>query len=216
MLLKHKGFQKSQKGIVILLMLIVFASCSSTRGIMNNEKESQNFTKKQTLKIESKSNTTPMRVFKIDSAKDLKLLTSISKDVKVNAKDTVLKYFTERLYSTVMDSASLGVGIAAPQVGILKQIIWVQRFDKPGEPFELYINPKIIQYSKKKQTYREGCLSVPDRMDVLETRSYAILIEYDTIDNMHHLEMVEDFTAVIFQHEIDHLKGIIYIDRIRE
>ena len=83
--------------------------------------------------------------------------------------------------------------------------------DKAGSPFEFYLNPRIIQYSKKKQEYREGCLSVPNRMDTLNSRSYAILIEYDKMDKTHHVEMVEDFTAVIFQHEIDHLNGVLYL-----
>jgi peptide deformylase len=111
---------------------------------------------------------------------------------------------------------SLGVGIAAPQVGILKDIIWVQRFDKEDLPFEVYLNPKIIQYSKKTQTRKEGCLSIPNRSETLNSRAYAILISYDTIENTQVVEMVEDFTAVIFQHEIDHLNGILYLDHLQE
>jgi len=70
----------------------------------------------------------------------------------------------------------MGVGIAAPQVGILKQIIWVQRFDKEGFPFEVYLNPKIINYSAEKQDCKEGCLSIPDRSDTTKTRSESITI----------------------------------------
>jgi len=108
----------------------------------------------------------------------------------------------------------MGVGIAAPQVGILKDMIWVQRFDKEGFPFEVYINPVIRQYSTKKQDCREGCLSIPDRSDTTKTRAYAILLEYDRLSGDHITEMVEDFTAVIFQHEIDHLHGVLYLDHL--
>ena len=118
------------------------------------------------------------------------------------------------MYTTVHDSLTKGVGIAAPQVGILKNIIWVQRFDKPGNPYEVYLNPKIIQYTKKKLNWVEGCLSILGRRDTTTTRSYAILIDYLKPDKFHKIEMIEGFPA-IFQHEIDHLNGIIYLDRLK-
>jgi peptide deformylase len=157
-----------------------------------------------------------MRVFKITNTSDSILLRTKSKDVKVDPSDPVLRTFVNRLYKTVTDSMSLGAGIAAPQVGILKNIIWVQRFDKENFPFELFLNPKIIQDSELKQDCLEGCLSIPDRRDTTKTRSYAVLVEYDKLDNTHHVEMVEDFTAVIFQHEIDHLNGILYLDHLQK
>ncbi len=110
----------------------------------------------------------------------------------------------------------MGVGIAAPQVGILKNIIWVQRFDKSGMPFEVYLNPVIANYSDEKQVELEGCLSIPNRMDTLYTRAKSINIEYDKMDGTHHKETVEGFTAVIFQHEIDHLRGILYTDHLQQ
>jgi peptide deformylase len=118
------------------------------------------------------------------------------------------------MYATVNDRITKGVGIAAPQVGILKNIIWVQRYDKPNAPFEVYLNPKIIQYTIKKINWLEGCLSIPGRRDTTTTRSYAILLDYLRPDKSHKIEMIEGFTAVIFQHEIDHLNGIIYLDRL--
>lgn len=111
---------------------------------------------------------------------------------------------------------SMGVGIAAPQVGILKNIIWVQRFDKENLPFEVYLNPVIKNYSERKQTFREGCLSIPDRTDILDSRAFSILIEYDTMEAEHKIETVEGFTSVIFQHEIDHLNGILYLDHLEK
>jgi len=59
-------------------------------------------------------------------------------------------------------------------------------------------------------------LSIPNRSETLNSRAYAILISYDTIENTQVVEMVEDFTAVIFQHEIDHLNGILYLDHLQE
>jgi peptide deformylase len=158
--------------------------------------------------------STPMRVLKINAKVDSVILIKKSEDVFINPDDIVLQTFLKRLLNTVKDSLSLGVGIAAPQVGILKNIIWVQRFDKESKPFEVYLNPKIIQYSKMKQDCMEGCLSVPDERENTNIRSYAILIEYDKFDGTHKIEMIEDFTAVIFQHEIDHLNGILFIDHL--
>ena len=182
--------------------------------------QSSNFTDNEKDLIRAGGEDDPMRVLKITNKQDSIILRTKSKPVIPGSEDPLedplLNLFIERLYRTVTDSGSLGVGIAAPQVGILKQIIWVQRFDKENFPFEVYLNPVIRQYSDKKQKCREGCLSVPDRMDTLNSRSYAILIEYDRPDGSNHIEMVEDFTAVIFQHEIDHLNGIIYLDHLKE
>ena len=174
------------------------------------------FTKSQRTVIMHADPASPMRVYKITSLEDSILLRSKSTNIRVDPEDPVLKTFVSRLYHTVRDSMSMGVGIAAPQVGILKNIIWVQRFDKEDFPFEVFLNPKIVQYSKLKQDCREGCLSIPNRSDTTRTRSYAIMVEYDRMDKTHKTEMIEDFTAVIFQHEIDHLNGILYLDHLEE
>ena len=156
----------------------------------------------------------PMRVYKINNKRDSLLLRMKSSYVKPNLKNPILQNFVKRLYATVRDSMSMGVGIAAPQVGILKNIIWVQRFDKENLPFEVYLNPKINFYSDKKQTLKEGCLSIPDRSETLNSRSFSITIEYDTMDAEHKSEIVNGFTSVVFQHEIDHLNGILYLDHL--
>lgn len=160
--------------------------------------------------------STPMRILKITNFSDSILLRTKSSKIKVDSKNTILKTFINRLYATVRDSMSLGVGIAAPQVGILKNIIWIQRFDKKNFPFEVYLNPEIIEYSDKKQTCLEGCLSIPKRRDTTYTRSETIVIAYDQFNKKRVKEKVSGFTAVIFQHEIDHLNGILYVDHLRQ
>ena len=194
---------------ILLCCCLVILSCSPKLTPSPSLKEG--LTRDQKSLIMTGSEDQPLRVFKIDNLSDSLLLREKSQPVSVPAS-TEMRHFISRLYATVRDSISMGVGIAAPQVGILKQVIWVQRFDKEGFPFEVYLNPTIKQYSTKKQDCTEGCLSIPDRSDTTKSRSYAILLEYDIIDGSHHNEMVEDFTAVIFQHEIDHLLGKLYID----
>lgn len=192
--------------LLLLFWFFNFTAC---------ERQSQ-FTTKQHKLIMSKDSSQAMRVWTIADKKDSVLLRQKSGPVIPDSTDEVLQTLVHRLYKTVTDSMSLGVGISAPQVGILKQVIWVQRFDKDGFPFEFYLNPQIKQYSKLTQECREGCLSIPERMDTLNSRSYAILLEYQSMDGQKHVEMVEDFTAVIFQHEIDHLNGILYTDHLEE
>ncbi len=200
--------------IFSLSFLLVTLSCSTTKN--QTAKINKNFDDSQRALILNANSNTPMRVFKINNVQDSLLLRRQSEDVVIIPNDTTLKHFTNRLFATVRDSLSLGVGIAAPQVGILKNIIWVQRFDKEEFPFEVYLNPKIVQYSQKKQTRAEGCLSIPNRRETLNCRAYAILLEYDTLEGEHRTEMVEDFTAIIFQHEVDHLNGVLYIDLMDE
>ena len=156
----------------------------------------------------------PMRVYKITNKTDSLLLRKKSSYIKANPKDMILQRFIKRLYATVTDSMSMGVGIAAPQVGILKNIIWVQRLDKDNLPFEVYLNPEITNYSEEIQRVREGCLSIPNRSEILNIRAQSITIEYDTMQAKHKTETIDGFTSVIFQHEIDHLNGILYLDHL--
>jgi len=203
--------------IALVTFLIVIIGCSSTSKVVTTKKNSiLKFSKEQTDLILTADSLTPMRVLKINNREDSIVLRTKCKDILAAPNNVKLKHFVNRLYKTVRDSISMGVGIAAPQVGVLKNIIWVQRFDKEGFPFEVYLNPKIVQYTDKKQDCVEGCLSIPDRSDTTKTRAYAILIEYDKMDGTHHTEMIEAFTAVIFQHEIDHLNGILYLDHLEK
>ncbi len=134
----------------------------------------------------------------------------------LNIADVKSEYFISLANSmllTVTNPENEGVGIAAPQVGISKQLIAVQRIDKEGEPFEFYVNPKIVSFSDDKKTGGEGCLSVPG-MKGLVDRYQEIVIEYNDIEDFTiKSDTIEGFTAVIFQHEIDHLNGILYIDK---
>ena len=200
-----------QKGIFIWIIFQIF-SCNIHQKI----NKTPDFTQNQTKLILEKDCLSPMRIWLITNKSDSLLLRKKSQYVDLSKDRTVLKHFVKRLYKTVTDPNSLGVGIAAPQVGILKNIIWVQRLDKPDMPFEVYINPVIKQYSKQKRPCPEGCLSIPNYRAKTLDRAYTILIEYDKIDGSHHIEMVEDFTSVIFQHEIDHLNGILFIDHLQE
>ena len=208
----------SMKNIVLYAFLaLLFFNCSSVKTTQQKNSDlTDSFSKEEMQMIMSSDSLSPMRVYKITRVSDSILLRKKSSYIKPDPNNPILKSFIKRLHRTVTDSMSLGAGIAAPQVGILKNIIWVQRFDKENFPFEVCLNPIIVQYSEQKQTNREGCLSIPNRRETLDNRAYAILIEYDTENGKHKTEMVEGFTSVIFQHEIDHLNGILYLDHLNK
>lgn len=201
--------------LLILLGLLFLASCNINKKITTSTNASI-FSKNEEALILSKPATEPMRVLLITNPEDSIILRTKSTAFKVNPDNKTLQHFTERLYNTVRSPATLGVGIAAPQVGILQKIIWIQRFDKESYPFEVYYNPEITKYTELKQDVLEGCLSIPDMRDTTHYRSYAVLLEYDNAKGEHLCEMIESFTAVIFQHEIDHLDGILFTDHLEK
>jgi peptide deformylase len=118
-----------------------------------------------------------------------------------------------RMLATVQDPENEGVGIAAPQVGVLRRMVAVQRFDKEGEPFEFFLNPEIVERIGEKQSGGEGCLSVPEIRGDVE-RWQKIRLHYHDEQFTEREEIIEGFTAVIFQHELDHLDGRLFIDYI--
>ncbi len=197
---------------LLVITTLYITGCGTAVRNTGDKGYNGSFSPEEIMLITSRENKTPFRVLQTDNKQDSIFLRGTSSDVDPVADKSLIEILTERMYKTVTDSASLGVGIAAPQIGISKNVILVQRLDKPGSPFEVYLNPEIIQYSKMKQDCREGCLSVPDRRGVTKSRSYAILVKYRRADNSSFTEMIEGFTAVIFQHETDHLKGALFFD----
>ena len=173
----------------------------------------QKFSKEEKKLIQSGDAKTMMKVIQITDEKELKILTNVSTDV--DPKDELLPVLAERMFLSMRDPANPGIGIAAPQVGINKNVFWVQRFDKEGEPFEFYLNPKIVWRSALLRKGMEGCLSIPD-IDGEVLRNYTIKLTYLDKKGKFHEEMIEGFTAVVFQHEYDHLNGILFTDRIKE
>ena len=130
---------------------------------------------------------------------------------ELKSKD--LRTLMAKMLATVRSPQQDGVGIAAPQVGIDKRVIWVQRFDKEGGPFECYLNPHIDSHFGEVGKGPEGCLSVPPMRGLVPRRTGVIVsyIHPETLEPKR--DTVTGYTAVIFQHECDHLDGRLYIDR---
>ncbi len=106
-----------------------------------------------------------------------------------------------------------GVGLAANQVGILKQIITINFEDKENDKRANYIlfNPSIIEYSEEKVIMEEGCLSLPEQYADIE-RPKKIFLEYIDENEKNIKKEIDGYEARILQHEIDHLSGILFVD----
>lgn len=112
-----------------------------------------------------------------------------------------------------------GVGLAAPQIGELLQIFMIRPV--ADGPMTTFINPQIVKYSQRqinphtKKGIYEGCLSLPHHYAPIR-RSSSVTIKY--LDQTMHekTETFSGFTAHVIQHEMDHLNGILFIDRVLE
>lgn len=156
-----------------------------------------------------------MRVLTIDDQKDSAFLRTPCKDLTVKEiRSREYATLAERMLVTVTSPEQDGVGIAAPQVGIGRRMVAVQRFDKPGEPFEVYPNIRVTARRGDPEPGPEGCLSVPGRRgDVLRWQDIDIAY-VSPATGRDTSETVKGYTAVIFQHETDHLDGVLYIDKL--
>ena len=220
----------SRKNIAIIAALLTAVSCVS--GYQPGD-----FTLDEKTLIYGADSI--MRVLTIEDPADSAILRTPSTDLSLKSLQSEdYARLCSLMTATVTHPTQDGVGIAGPQVGLNRRVVAVQRFDKEpvmnaagrlDHPFEVYPNIRIVWASDSLAAGPEGCLSVPDRReDVM--RSTEIVIEYADLrgcsescskrcrESCRETPMVRDtvggFTAVIFQHEIDHLDGILYIDRL--
>lgn len=102
-----------------------------------------------------------------------------------------------------------GVGLAAPQLGISLRFFGMD----DGNGFKMIVNPEIIERSEEKEIGEEGCLSIPNVFADIE-RSRWVRVRYQDEHGSYHEELLQGYSARIFQHEYDHLDGILFIDRL--
>ena len=110
--------------------------------------------------------------------------------------------------------AAPGIGLAAVQIGEPVRVI-VMDLAKEGEKPEprYFVNPEILEFNDEKQTYEEGCLSVPDFYDEVE-RPNRVKLRYLNYQGEQVEEWAEGMYAVCIQHEMDHLQGTLFIDHL--
>lgn len=161
-----------------------------------------------------------MRILTVDNEADFAVLRAGTSNFNVVDLNTAeYAKLADKLVKT-LQSCDGGVGIAAPQVGISRRVIAVMRVDKEGEPIEVYPNIRIEEMRGEMELGSEGCLSVPEqRGDVLRYRDITIVytdINSDRLDQPREIrEDITGFAAVIFQHEVDHLEGILFTDKLQ-
>lgn len=178
------------------------------------------FTERELEIIYNGDKETPFRVLQVTDPVDSLILRMQSADIDTCSivDDESLQLLIHRLIVTM--DASGGVGIAAAQVGVLKNLFVFIRLDLPDTPVQVVINPTIVDFPDQTVCFeRDGCLSIPD-MRGNSLRFPWVGVEYWDGEACFHRERLEghsrsdQFTAVIFQHEYDHLQGVLFTDKL--
>ena len=140
------------------------------------------------------------------------------KAVKVEKVDDALRKLMDDMLETMY--SAVGVGLAGAQIGRSVRVLVIdyeQEEDENGNRIKgnprYFVNPEIIWHSDEKVCGEEGCLSVPGQRAEVE-RFEKIRVRYLDYDGKEQEVLADDFLAIVLQHEMDHLDGILYIDRI--
>lgn len=139
------------------------------------------------------------------------------KALRVRSADESLRRLAADMHETMMDAP--GVGLAAPQVGVLRRLIWVhvpENYHDSGEP-ELslsLVNPEIVKAHGRVLAY-EGCLSIPGWTAEVP-RSEVVTVKGFDLSNRPIRLKAHGWGARVLQHEIDHLDGILFFDRVED
>src|SRR5579871_3071768 len=123
-----------------------------------------------------------------------------------------IKKLVEDMFDTMYEAP--GIGLAAIQVGVPKRVVTMDLSKKEGEKEpRVFINPEVVWSSDDPSIYEEGCLSIPEVHEDVE-RPAKVRVKYLDLDGKPHEEEAEGLYATCIQHEVDHLNGKLFIDRI--
>lgn len=203
------------KSYICLLILVLI-------GIYSCNKQPTSMTAAEIELINSAPADTAFYVLQTTSEEETSFLRLKSQDVNLDdaANNKDLQLLIERMKVTLAEEQ--GVGLAAPQIGISRNLFLFMRIDKPEYPVEVVINPKIVNHPDETVCFEgDGCLSIPDRSGT-SMRYPWIDVEYYNEKGELKQERLSgysretDFTGIIFQHEFDHLQGVLFIDKLCE
>lgn len=146
------------------------------------------------------------------------------KSIAIEIVDAETKTLIQDLLDTMRNGDNpgrIGVGLAAPQIGVNKRVIVLEFNGENSEngrtinkiPTTVLVNPNIVKYSKEKETFDEGCFSVPDYYGPVE-RSKKIRVEALNQEGKSIKINASGYFAKVLQHEIDHLDGILFTDHV--
>lgn len=129
---------------------------------------------------------------------------------EVSSFDDELKQKVEAMFEIMYEFN--GIGLAGNQAGIAQRIVVTDLSpDKDGG--RVFINPEVVEASAERESCEEGCLSFPEIYEPV-MRAKAIKLKYQDLDGASHEEEMDELMARCLQHEIDHLDGIVFVDRI--
>lgn len=129
----------------------------------------------------------------------------------VNNFDDELEKFVEEMFSTMY--LYEGVGLAAPQVGVSLRLFVMDSREENNKGKKVVINPEILEYLGEEVSEEEGCLSIPEIFEDVY-RPEGVKVRYQDINGNVIEEELHGYQARIFQHEYDHLEGILFVDKI--
>lgn len=153
-----------------------------------------------------------MAVLPIQKNPDNEILRTVSKPVK--KVDKKLLKFLDDMRETMFDAN--GIGLAAPQVGEnIRVVVCYFNHETPNELIVDMINPEIISRSEKMVLNEEGCLSLPGEFDKVR-RHASLVVKYLDRKGKERVLQLSGLNARIVQHEIDHIDGTLYIDRVEK
>lgn len=122
-----------------------------------------------------------------------------------------IKQVLPRMFAAMY--AAPGIGLAAPQVGISQRFFIIDLMEEERNNPRIFINPEITFFSTEENTYKEGCLSLPDQFEeVIRPSSIKVRFKNENFDDQ---EIEADgLLATCIQHELDHLNGVLFVDHL--
>ncbi|MGI9485285.1 MAG: peptide deformylase [Geminicoccaceae bacterium] len=129
----------------------------------------------------------------------------------IDTVDSALKQLMDDMLDTMY--AAPGIGLAAPQVGVLKRFFVVDVGEDDARDPHFFINPEVTRRSETKAVYEEGCLSLPKQFGDVE-RADAIGLRYQDRTGVERTLEADGMLARCIQHEMDHLDGILFVDHL--
>lgn len=199
-----------KRGFLISLLVFMAVSCKITSPL--------EFSVHEKKRIGKDPQALPMRVLLTTHLEDSLFLRKPCQNIVPNKDNYYLQHLIQRMHATMIQHG--GIGIAANQVGIGRNLFLITRYDKPNTPVEVIINPKIINHSTNSIAFiGDGCLSIPGKRGTTNRHEW-VLVGYYNEQGQYIEEKIEgywhpnNFTAIIFQHEYDHLQGILFVDRL--
>ena len=136
------------------------------------------------------------------------LLRKVSKEV-TNIDQKLSKIYDEMC---ILMNDKKGIGLAAPQIGINERFFISKDFSNDSDKAIIFINPEIIEADDIVES-KEGCLSIPGHYDYVK-RNNRILVSYFDLSGKNEKKEFLDMQSIVFQHELDHLDGILFPDRL--